>query len=373
MTYDRLDTVVLETRRSFTMDPITTVGFASSSLTFIDFSQRLISGTFEVIKSESTSENVHVSVVINDLRDATKELSNHPLGLSKHEHALQTLASECQELSEDLQKLLNKLMVTAESSKWKSAKIALRSMWKKEEVAELQNRLDKYRSQILLRLVLILNYIITNPSSISLTVTNDNISERQLLVQIQLSTLQSESQKNGRGAVEQLTSLRNQVLGAVEKTINKNKKLESPQEQSEQLQLIKEVRATMDTLLESSAPPTPEMRILKQVYFRSIYSREDAMEKAHSGTFEWILKEELTMRGQDSDSEETEDEESEEDEGIEEDEESEEDADSEMEWEYLGEGIKLIRSQIRSTFLSCCGLGVMFSISQEKPVLGSQP
>ena len=74
-------------------------------------------------------------------------------------------------------------------------------MWKKGEVAELQNRLDKYRSQILLRLILILQYTIINPSSISLTVTNDDISERQLLVQIQLNALQSESQKKGSGAV----------------------------------------------------------------------------------------------------------------------------------------------------------------------------
>jgi len=340
MTYNWLDTVVLETRRSFTMDPITTVGFASSILTFIDFSQQLISGTFEVIKLGSTSENVHVSVVIDDLRDATKELSNRPLGLSRHEYALQTLASECQELSEDLQKLLEKLMVTAESSKWKSAKIALRSTWKKEEVAELQNRLDKYRSQILLRLVLILKYAITNPSSISSTVTNDDISERQLLVQIQLSTLQSESQKNGRGAVEQLTSLRNQVLDAVEKTISQNEKLESSQDQSEQLQLIKEVRTTLDTLIESFAPPTPEMRILRQIYFRSIYSREDAMEKAHNGTFEWILREESTIAGKDSDSEETEDEETEEDE------------DSDTESGKHSEEIRCLYCQTRSTFLS---------------------
>ena len=158
---------------------IPAVGFASSILTFIDFSQQLISGTFEVIKSGSTSENTHVSNVVNDLRDVTKELSNRPRGYSKHEDALQTLASECQELSEELQKLLEKLMVTAESSKWKSAKVALRSMWKKGEVAELENRLGKYRSQVLLRLVLILKYAAIKSSSgycqvLTMTPASDN-------------------------------------------------------------------------------------------------------------------------------------------------------------------------------------------------------
>lgn len=146
------------------MDPITAVGFAASILNFIDFSHKLISGTLEVIKSGSTSENAHVSVVINDLHAVTKELDKCPPGNSKHDEALNTLASECKVLSEELQKLLEKLKVTAKNSKWKSIKTTLRSMWKKGEVAELEGRLDTYRSQILLRLVLILKYVIIKPS-----------------------------------------------------------------------------------------------------------------------------------------------------------------------------------------------------------------
>jgi hypothetical protein len=42
-----------------------------------------------------------------------------------------------------------------------------------------------------------------------------------------------------------------------------NKKPRSPQDLGEQLQLIKEVRATFDTLLESSASLSLEVRILK--------------------------------------------------------------------------------------------------------------
>jgi predicted RND superfamily exporter protein len=155
-----------------------------------------------------------------------------------------------------------------------------------------------------------------------------------------------------------LTSLRNQVLVAVEKTISKNEKLKSPQDQSEQLQLIEDVRTTLDTLIESFAPPTPEMRILKQVYFRSIYSREDATEMAHNGTFEWILRKESTNISKDSDSEEMEDEENdkyeedEEAEKIGEDEESGEHDNLERELEYPDDEIRMLQSQIRYTFLS---------------------
>ena len=97
------------------MDPITAVSFAASILTFIDVSHRVISGTWEVIKSGTTSENAHVGIVINDLHNVTKQLSNRLPGYSQHEQALNTLASECQELSDDLVKLLEKLKIAAGS------------------------------------------------------------------------------------------------------------------------------------------------------------------------------------------------------------------------------------------------------------------
>jgi N-terminal domain on NACHT_NTPase and P-loop NTPases len=138
------------------MDPITAVGFAASILTFIDFSYQIVCGTYEVIKSGSTTENAHVSVVATDLDEITKELSQRPPGYSKHEEALNTLATECQGVSDELRKLLDRVKTKAGSSKWKSIKVALHSMWKKGEITELDNRLGKYRSEVLLRLVLIL-------------------------------------------------------------------------------------------------------------------------------------------------------------------------------------------------------------------------
>lgn len=132
------------------------VGFAASILTFIDISHQITSGTLEVAKSGSTSENENLEVIIKDLHDITQKLSCDTLGNSQHEQALKSLASECKELSNELVKVLQKLKTTAGSSKWKSIRVVLRNMWKKGEIAELEARLDKYRSQILFRMVMIL-------------------------------------------------------------------------------------------------------------------------------------------------------------------------------------------------------------------------
>lgn len=42
-------------------------------------------------------------------------------------------------------------------------------------------------------------------------------------------------------------------------------------------------------LLRTSSGPSPEMRILKQLYFPSMYHREDYMQSPEEGTFEWLL------------------------------------------------------------------------------------
>lgn len=139
------------------MDPLSAVGFASSILTFVEFSFKVISGTFEIVRSGNTAENAHVSVVINDLHRITKNLqqsSAAPDGSTHHDDGIDSLASECLSISKELLDLLQKLKMKAGDSKWKSINVSLRSMWAKGDVAYLEKRLDKCRSQMMMRLLL---------------------------------------------------------------------------------------------------------------------------------------------------------------------------------------------------------------------------
>ena len=101
------------------MDPVTAISFASSILTFIDFSWNLITGAREVYKSTAgtTSENAHISTVIDDLQDITEALTADVEGKTKHKKGLCKLADNCQDLSQDLSKILEKLKVTEKNSK----------------------------------------------------------------------------------------------------------------------------------------------------------------------------------------------------------------------------------------------------------------
>jgi hypothetical protein len=135
------------------MDPVTAVGFAANILNFIDYSHKVVTGTVEVFKSGSMSKNIHISEIISDLNDAAEQLRKCPPSKSNHENALHQLSAPCQELAQRLINLLTRLSTTPGKSKWMSVKVVLRSMRKNGEVEELEKSLDKYRSQILLRLI----------------------------------------------------------------------------------------------------------------------------------------------------------------------------------------------------------------------------
>jgi hypothetical protein len=136
------------------MDPVTAVGFAASILQFIEFSWGVIAGSYEVYKSTTgtTPENAHISTIIDDLEKVTDGLPSDVSGKTKHEKELCKLADKCHDLSQDLSKILKRLQTTEKNSKWQSLKVKVASMRKEKEISSIENRLDKYRSQILIRL-----------------------------------------------------------------------------------------------------------------------------------------------------------------------------------------------------------------------------
>jgi hypothetical protein len=141
------------------MDPIAAVSLAASILTFIDFSLALVKGTWETIEAGSIFENRHVSAVVDDIDNVTKNLALSPLGgRSEHEVALHSLALKCQQLAEELKGRLQKLRVADQGSKLDCFRVALRSMFSKRDVADRMVLLRDYREQVLTRLTLLLEY-----------------------------------------------------------------------------------------------------------------------------------------------------------------------------------------------------------------------
>lgn len=128
------------------------VGLASSILTFIDISYKVLRGTYEIHNAVSgaTSENTHISVVTRDLEEVTDKLNVDPRKLG--DPKLIEISKKCHALSQDLSKLLRKLQAKDDSRR-ESFKAAWAVMRKQSDVKKLEERLDRYRSEIELRLL----------------------------------------------------------------------------------------------------------------------------------------------------------------------------------------------------------------------------
>jgi hypothetical protein len=140
------------------MDPVTAVGFAASIINFVDFTWSLIKGSYEVYESATgaTIDQTRVSTVLDDLSTITKSLQSDVKGSSQHLKDLKKLALECAEVSQELTTILRDLKRKEGNKAWRSLEAKWKSMRKEKEVASIEQRLNTYRLQLLMRLNLML-------------------------------------------------------------------------------------------------------------------------------------------------------------------------------------------------------------------------
>lgn len=268
------------------MDPISAISVATSILTFIEFSWAIVTGTYEVYKSANgtTFENAHVVTVIDDLEKVTEDLSPEVEGKTKHSKALCQLAEQCAELSKDLLRILHKLQATDEASKWQSLKVKLASLRKEKEISSIERRLDKYRSQILLRLNVMFTYGFAPPAPGFFS--NGDYSEQQSSIKAQLDGIETETSQMRAYSAHQFSNLRKELDRAVQEA------LRNAQQNSEnEHESMKDIRLGLSKLLSQARSIKQENYILCRLYFDSMYKREDTVADAESGTFTWIVEE----------------------------------------------------------------------------------
>ena len=139
------------------MDPVSAVSFAATILTLVDFSWTLVKGSYQVYKSatNTTTDDARLSIILADLENVTDNLQYNITGNSPHLEDLRQLAAGCAEVSRELSSILEKLKRKEGNKVWRSLEATWRHMRKEKEVAAIEERLNTYRLQLLLRLNLI--------------------------------------------------------------------------------------------------------------------------------------------------------------------------------------------------------------------------
>jgi hypothetical protein len=135
------------------MDPVSSqLGIAASVAQFVDFTGSLISKTHEIRKSSTgkTGRN-------NDLESITESLNGlinsffqpeDNQNASSDDAAIVKLCDDCKAVAEQLLLALGRLGKQDNHRVWRSFRQALKTVWSQEQIDGLQKRLDIFRQQI---------------------------------------------------------------------------------------------------------------------------------------------------------------------------------------------------------------------------------
>lgn len=136
--------------QSYAIDPVTAASLAGTVVQLVDFSVKLISKSYEFYQSgcDGAVDNQSIEKTTEDLKKLNDQLKATIITDSD----LTKLCKACSDAADNLLVALSKLRVDGKGRTWQSFRKALRSIWSKEEVQELEKRLARFRDELNLRL-----------------------------------------------------------------------------------------------------------------------------------------------------------------------------------------------------------------------------
>ena len=141
------------------MEALAAIGLVGNIVQFVDFSGKLIAESTKLYHSYdgALAENVDIETATKHLAVLIKKLKDDAIIVG--DGALQNLSLLCQNAAIDLLVALDKVKVKNRQQRWSSIRKALRSVWSKEEIRELEQRLAKFKEELSLHVVVQLRYV----------------------------------------------------------------------------------------------------------------------------------------------------------------------------------------------------------------------
>lgn len=141
------------------MDTLSALSVAAAVVQFVDFAGTILSSTRTIHQAssreaESVSDLKTITDTLQRLNgDIEQSVSASP---SAHDRDLLDLCHDCNRTANSLVAALAQLNSQGNSSLWNSFKIALRTVWSQDQLNELQKRLDSFRQQISMHILVAL-------------------------------------------------------------------------------------------------------------------------------------------------------------------------------------------------------------------------
>jgi len=148
------------------LDPLTALSVAGTIVQFVDFSSKLLAKSREIYESASGAsiDNNQLEAIAKDLEGLNARLRK-PLpsqqSLGEYDISLVKLGEQCAGVAAELIHALEELKVRGTTHlRWKSFRKALKSVRKREEVEAITLRLQNFREELNLHILVNLRYVL---------------------------------------------------------------------------------------------------------------------------------------------------------------------------------------------------------------------
>jgi hypothetical protein len=163
------------------MDPVSAFGLASCIVQFIQFTANLIYTTVEIRRSSvgCTEDVLTLDTLYGQLHDFNSQLAtNHDKAggylnsrgseSSRNYASFRTVSLLCKSDCEKLLQVVDKLKVRDDSrGRWRSFRTALKMIWKKDDIENLEMRLHRTQTTMTLHICTIARFVIYHHFNIS--------------------------------------------------------------------------------------------------------------------------------------------------------------------------------------------------------------
>ena len=143
------------------LDPLTALSLAGNVIQFIDFSSKLVSKGREIYRSTDGAlrDNLEIEIVTADFTKVVQRLMKHSgsetvatvataISTDDTELELRQICEMCRSVATEFLAKLQAVKVTGKHRGWKSFRQALKSVWTKEEIDDIAQRLALFRQQL---------------------------------------------------------------------------------------------------------------------------------------------------------------------------------------------------------------------------------
>jgi hypothetical protein len=135
------------------METLAVIGLVGNIVQFVNFGSKLISKSVQLYQSSDgvLTENINKETATTHLIRLNSRLEN--AANATGDKAIEALCKSCSAVAVELLGALDILKVHGENEKWKSMRKALRSLWSKEKIQDIEKRLASFREELNLHVV----------------------------------------------------------------------------------------------------------------------------------------------------------------------------------------------------------------------------